>query len=476
VADPATGTVYVSNQADNTVSVIDGARCNGAVTSGCGAAPAVIPVAPEPNSGLVLDQASHTLYVVGSAQDLLSVVDTAQCRASDSSGCDRDWPTLQTGELPYWIDFDQRTRTLYTANFADDDVSVLDAAKCSALRADGCRHEAPVIDSGAEVENLALDRAVHTLYAGWPNQHKLDLLDSARCSVSRPERCPHHTEPVPGVSGPFDLAVDERTQTLYATNQDDHTVVLIDPATCNVSRNGGCAPVGPAIAIPARPYALAIDPRSHAIYVTGVEGNRLYRIDGAHCRIGDRSRCTPISGPVGETPLGVTLDLDTGTIYTANGSGTVSVVDARHCCAERARIAVGTNTQDVAFDPGTRTLYVADFGGGDVPGRVSVVDTHACNARVASGCGQTPASLAAGRGTLNVVVDPASHAVFTTDILHGTVSRLDGRTCNALRTEGCGRAPQQSAVGWFPHQLLLDGPTLYVTSSFAGSIQVLPVE
>ena len=37
----------------------------------------------------------------------------------------------------------------------------------------------------------------------------------------RPERCVTRIEPVPGVSGPFDLAVDEGTQTLYATSQDD---------------------------------------------------------------------------------------------------------------------------------------------------------------------------------------------------------------------------------------------------------------
>ena len=160
------------------------------------------------------------------------------------------------------------------------------------------------------MQTLALDCVVHTLYVGGPNQHTLELLDSARCTISRPERCTRDSEPVPGVSGPYDLAVDESTRTLYATNLDDGTVMLIEPATCNVSRTGGCAPVGPAIAIPATPHALAIDPGSHAVYVTGVNGNRLYRIDGAHCRIGDRIRCTPISGPVGETPIRVALDLD----------------------------------------------------------------------------------------------------------------------------------------------------------------------
>ena len=150
--------------------------------------------------------------------------------------------------------------------------------------------------------NLAIDRKVHTIYASAGNEHELALLDSERCT---PRRCVRHVEPVPGVSGPSNVAVDEGTQTIYVLNQDDNSIALLDPATCNVSRSGGCAPVGTPVSVPGHPVQLEVDPRSHAVYVTAVEAGLLYRIDGAHCRIGDRSRCTPVSGAVGAAPVGV---------------------------------------------------------------------------------------------------------------------------------------------------------------------------
>jgi YVTN family beta-propeller protein len=468
--DPATRTVYVGNADDGTVSVIDAARCNGAVTSGCGDDARLIPVAPSPEAGMAVDQASHTLFVTSPDTDLMTVVDTTHCRAGDGSGCDRDWPALQTGGQPFWTAFDQRTRTLYTANFADDGLGVLDASACSAVRTGGCRDEAPALDVNAGVGNLALSRSHHTVYAADSNEHQVVMLDSNRCT---PARCVRRTEPVPGISGPADIAVDDGTDTIYVTSQDDSTVTVLDAATCNVSRSGGCAPVGAPIPIERRPLQVTVDPRSHAVYVSAVESNRLYRIDGAHCRIGDRSRCTPVFGTVGDLPVGVEIDPATSTVYTANDSGTVSVVDGRRCCAAIAAVTVGRRPQDLAFDAGTRTLYVANFGE-DEPGTVSVIDTRACNARVTSGCAKTPATLASGRGPLAISVDPERHAVWVGDTLHATVSRLDGRTCNASRTDGCARAPSFTATALFPRDLLLVGDSLYVTSAFDRTVQILP--
>ena len=164
-ADPATHTVYVANGDDNTVSVLDGARCNATNQSGCGDPAPTIPVGPGAGAGLVVDDALHTLYVIAQAQDLLTVVDTARCRAADTSGCDRAWPTLQTAGSPHWSDIDPRTHTLYVAAFADDALSVLDATACSALRQNGCRHPAAAFDTGVDVGSLTIDRPLHTIYA-----------------------------------------------------------------------------------------------------------------------------------------------------------------------------------------------------------------------------------------------------------------------------------------------------------------------
>ena len=147
------------------------------------------------------------------------------------------------------------------------------------------------------------------------------------------------------------------------------------------------------------------------------------------------------------------------------GAGTVSVVDATHCCAARATVTVGTSPQDAAFDPGTRELYVANFGEEEGPGSLSVVDTHACNARIVSGCGQTPRTLPTGRGPLAVSVDPGTHDVYTADVFRGTVSVL----------EPGARAPRSIATGFFPLDVLLNDGTLYVTSGFDRTLTVAPL-
>jgi DNA-binding beta-propeller fold protein YncE len=57
-----TETVYVDNTGDNTVSVIDGATCNGKITSCCDQAPPTVQVGGNP-AGLAIDHDDDTVYV-----------------------------------------------------------------------------------------------------------------------------------------------------------------------------------------------------------------------------------------------------------------------------------------------------------------------------------------------------------------------------------------------------------------------------
>jgi DNA-binding beta-propeller fold protein YncE len=65
-ADPATNLVYVTTYLDNTVSVINGATCNGTDTSGCGRTPPTIPADANP-SGLTASLPNHTIYAADNA-------------------------------------------------------------------------------------------------------------------------------------------------------------------------------------------------------------------------------------------------------------------------------------------------------------------------------------------------------------------------------------------------------------------------
>ena len=112
------------------------------------------------------------------------------------------------------------------------------------------------------------------------------------------------------------------------------------------------------------------------------------------------------SAPAGKFPAAVAFDTATHTIYVADGFGysgplapgdTVSVIDARHCNARDVSscpgpwptITVGSGTagdepSGIAVDVLTDTVYVSNFGAGTV----SVINGATCNAMVRSGCGQ----------------------------------------------------------------------------------------
>ena len=110
--DPATDTIYVGSFDDNTVSVINGATCNGTHTSGCGQVPPTVKVGAFPD-GLAVDRASHTVYVSNGAETTVSVIDGSTCNATDNSGCGQTPATVDVGGNPVELAVDQATHTVY---------------------------------------------------------------------------------------------------------------------------------------------------------------------------------------------------------------------------------------------------------------------------------------------------------------------------------------------------------------------------
>ena len=469
--DPTTRTLYVLSQYDATLSVFDATHCQGTDTSGCAQAPATSRVGPEPFASLILDRATHTLYVPNGEGNTVSVIDTAHCRAGDASGCGRRWPTLATGDVPGWIDADPATRTLYVPNILSDDVSILDVLSCNALRESGCRDEAPAIGLG-DVRGVVVDPGAHTVYVAAPNRHALSMFDTTRCRARTPARCTVTTGLVPGISGPLAIAVDPGTRTLYATNRDDRTLVMIDTTRCRSGAPGGCRPVGPALATGAGPAAIAVDVRTHAVFVSNTDDQTVMRFDGSRCNARTQLGCgsPPATGAVGAGVRWMTVDPANGTLYAAELGGpafdghTVAVIDGDRCCTVRGRITVGRAPQGLRVDG--PTLYVANQAYSEEPGTVSVVDTRRCHGRDTSGCGAAAPRVATGLGPIAIAIDPATHRVFTGDLSGSTASLIDGTACNALRTYGCARPTERAAVGFTPIDVAFDAEseTLYVVT------------
>jgi DNA-binding beta-propeller fold protein YncE len=139
-----------------TVSVINGGSCDAADLSGCRRqTPGTVPVGWGPDY-VALDGPAHTLYVANVHGDTnkfgadgrlvgsLSVINTDTCNSAHLAACGRAAvATVQTGEWPLGLAIDPLTHSLYVPNDGDDDVSVIDAAECDATDTTGCRAPSP---------------------------------------------------------------------------------------------------------------------------------------------------------------------------------------------------------------------------------------------------------------------------------------------------------------------------------------------
>ena len=120
-----TNTLYVTNNpyeypADDLVYVFDGATCDAWDFAGCGQTPATITVGNDPD-GLAVDPATDTIYVVdvgegGDYAASVSVINGATCNGLTTIGCDQTPATVPTGYGALEAAIDTKTHQIYTVN------------------------------------------------------------------------------------------------------------------------------------------------------------------------------------------------------------------------------------------------------------------------------------------------------------------------------------------------------------------------
>ena len=127
------------------------------------------------------------------------------------------------------------------------------------------------------------------------------------------------------------------------------------------------------------------------------------------------------------------------------------------------------------MDQATDTIYTANIAGGEHPGTVSVINGATCNGSDHTGCGQTPAKVAAGFGAVGVTIDPATNTVYVTNNEDTSVTVINGATCNGSDTSGCAQTVPKVAVGNYPSAITVDpaAGTAYVTNG-DNTVSVIP--
>jgi DNA-binding beta-propeller fold protein YncE len=494
VENPATDTIYVANgynpngpiYGGDTVSVIDTRHCNAGDISKCRGPWPTITVGDQP-SGIAIDQATDTVYVSNYADNTVSVFNGATCDAMNHAGCAQTPATVPVGIGPVQIAADAANHTVYVATFGTNgtgntDLSMIDSATCNATNLAGCPHSAPpTVNVGAAPQSIEIDRGSHTVYVstfgllnGWT------VFDTNTCNANDQAGCSELGYITGDPSGPFSAQVDTANDTLYTANY-DNTVSAYPLADCNARDLAGCAslPSGTVTPFPLTSFEhslwVAVDQQNHSVYVAYQKDDALLVIDANACNGTHPGGCSTLAPPeihTGSDPESVLLDSETQTLYTANTVGSdVSVINASACSAVTtigcrhpvASIALAA-AAGLATDPAVNTTYVTN--GTD---SVSMIDTSRCNAYDQAGCAGTLPAVSVGAYPDAVAVNPATHTVYVADAgagSTGTITAFNDLTCNAEVQSGCAKlgtlqVPNGNPVGVAINPL---NDTLYVAT------------
>jgi DNA-binding beta-propeller fold protein YncE len=468
--DEATDTVYVENWADATVSVFNGATCNALDTSGCGQKPATVPVGLDP-TGIFVDDANHTVYVGNSdngngGPTTVSMINSARCNASDLATCPTtEPPTVNVGSPPADIVVDQATHTVYVATYAA--ITVFDADTCNSTVQSGCSDTGTLNgDPYSGPNGFEIDPANNTLYtANYDNT--ISAWDLADCNASDLALCASQT---PGTVEPFPystveaalwLAVDVPLHSVYVAYQRDAALVVVNTDVCNGADLAACAALSTPIAqTGAEPEAVALDEQTQTLYTANQADNDVSVIDASQCNAEVTSGCRQVPASVPVPAAGMVADAAVNTLYAAAPGNGVYMVNTQTCnsyapagcAATPPQLTVGTNPDAVAVDPLTGTVYVASFGSNTTPGpsTVSVIAAATCNSIDSVGCADVSTLQVPGGNAEAIAVDEATGTVYVgtiTDSGPNLLSVFNGATCNAYDTTGCDQVPATLAFG-----------------------------
>ena len=221
-----------------------------------------------------------------------------------------------------------------------------------------------------------------------------------------------------GVS-PSSVAVDPRTHHVFVTNWGDNTVSILDAASGRVVR---------VAAVGHTPSAVAVDERARRAFVLNVNPDSVSVLDTVR---GVVLRTVPFS-----KLSDVAVDDRTGHVFVLDGPdgvhGRAVMLDARSGRVVHTA-ALGKSSRPVAIDSHTQRAFVPNSD----DGTVSVLDTAT---------GRVVRTVRVGSLPYAVAVDERASRVFVISNLDRSVSVLDARSGAVLRTVPVGRNPQTLAV------------------------------
>ena len=489
--DLATDTVYVVGAGNKEVSVIKGRTCNASVTSGCGLSRSIS--VGFASGGLAVNQDTNTIYVSNRGPSghghTVSVINGATCNGQVSSGCGLTAPTVKVGEGPGTPAVDQTTDTVYVPSRSPSGkgkVSVINGKTCDGTVHSGCHHAPRTVNAGPGGVDVAIDQSTDTVYEpAVPATRSLDrvyVINGARCNASVRVGCGQHPRAITVGAGGTNAVVDRTTQSVFVANSEDNTVSVIDGQTCHAGHLTGCGQHPPTVRAGDQPVSLAVDPLTHTVYAADESDDAVAVLGASACTLTHRTNCrhpAPTT-TVANAPTGVAVDNATDTVYAANyDADTVSVINGASCnVAVRTAcghlwptIAVGSSPTAIVVDQQTHTVYVAN----DTDSTVSVIDAATCNAHVTTSCGGVQPTVSVGSFPVDLAVNTTTDTVYVVNLFDEDVSAIDGATCNASDHAGCSHSPPTVAAGSGVEGIAVNATTntVYVSNTFDDTVSAI---
>lgn len=372
--DTVTHTVYLVSQDENTLTVLNGNRCNGQVRTGCTRATPKTRTGVGPSS-LALDPSTNTLYVPNQIEGTVSVVDASRCSAARLAGCRQTWPKISVGAFPKTIVINSRNHTAYVANYEGNSVSVIDLSTCNAHRHDGCANSPREISVPGGTYTLTLSRATRTVFVAGVDSGLISIIDTRSCNALRHSGCSQTPPTAPVGLNPAGLATNSTTNTLYVTDRANGVVDVVDMTTCNGADSTDCTVVATA-PVGTTPRFMAHDRQTHTLYVANRDDDTLSMINTDTCNAGSTDGCLSASPivSVGHLPYGIAINQRTHRVYVGEvGDSTIREINGRRCnsvtqsgCARQLTAATGGWPTNIAVDRSNGTAYVSDNVDADV--------------------------------------------------------------------------------------------------------------
>jgi len=263
---------------------------------------------------------------------------------------------------------------------------------------------------------------------------------------------------IPVGADPTGVAVDPGTHAVYVTNRGDDTVSVVEAASKRVIAT---IPVG------RRPNGLAIHTRRHRLFVADEGSDDLSVIDTATNRVTG-------TVAIGAGPMGVAVDPTAGRVYITEQdpipfgppSGAVRAVDIATGCAlaPASMGVVGSDVGGIAVDPARHAVYVP-VAARSTPTFIALLDSPAL---------RTVSGNSGFAGSFGVAVDVATQTAYVTatDFFFPGSPRRDGV---AAVDEATGRVVATVPTGDRPWGVAVDPGThlVYVANQLGHSLTVI---